>query len=150
MQVSDIMHREVVTVAAGDSFAQVAAVLHEHGISSVVVQDDGTPTGIVTERDVVNVVATGEDPSSISVGDRMSTNLTTADARTEIVDAARLMAERKIRHLPVMDRGSLAGIISIRDLLSWAVEEVTGGHELSDIVGGSAALNAAVQADSGR
>jgi CBS domain-containing protein len=150
MQVSDIMHREVVTVAAADSFAQVAAVLHEHGISSVVVLDDGTPTGIVTERDVVNVVAAGEDPSSISVGDRMSTNLATADARTEIVDAARLMAERKIRHLPVMDRGSLAGIISIRDLLSWAVEEVTGGHELSDIVGGSAALNAAVQADSGR
>jgi len=53
----------------------------------VVVQDGGTPTGIVTERDVVNVVATGEDPSSISVGDRMSTNLATADARTEIVDA---------------------------------------------------------------
>jgi len=147
MQVSDIMHRDVVTVSAGDSFARVASVLKEHKISSVVVMDGDRPAGIVTERDVVGVVADGVDPSTVRVGDRMATDLAVAEPRQDVADAARLMAARRIRHLPVLDRGGLVGIISIRDLTSWAVQELTGGHELPDIERSSAALNAAVQSD---
>jgi CBS domain-containing protein len=147
MQVSDIMHRDVVTVSIEDTFAHAAGVLKEHRISSVVVLDGDRPAGIVTERDVVNVVAEGSDPASARVGQRMTTDLATADPKTDIADAARLMAQRRIRHLPVLDRGGLVGIISIRDLMAWAVEELTGGHELADIEGGSAALHAAVKAD---
>ena len=66
--------------------------------------------------------------------------------RSDLSDAAALMAERRIRHLPVLDKGILVGIISIRDLTTWAVEEMTGGHELADIQGSSAALTAAVEA----
>jgi CBS domain-containing protein len=147
MQVSDIMHPDVVTVSANDTFAQAASVLKTKRISSVVVMKGDQPTGIVTERDVVNVVADGVDPSAVRVGDRMATDLAVAEPRQDVADAARLMASRRIRHLPVTDHGRLVGIISIRDLTSWAVQELTGGHELPDIERSSATLNAAVQTD---
>ncbi len=145
MQVSDIMSRNVVTVTADETFADAAKVLHEHRISSVIVQGERGPGGIVTERDFVNLVSEGQDPSSVKVGDRMTKDLATVESRSDIAEAAKVMAERRIRHLPVVDRGDLVGIISIRDLTSWAVEELTGGHELPDIERGAAALSAAVE-----
>jgi len=145
MNVADIMHTDVVTVGAQDTFADVAKVLREHGISSVVVEGEGGPAGIVTERDFVNLLADGGDATSTTVGDRMTRDLATVEPSTDIAEAAQLMATRKIRHLPVVEKGALAGIISIRDLMSWAVEEYTGGHELPDLERSSAALSAAVE-----
>ena len=68
MRVGDIMTPDVRTVAPADSFADTAKVLAEHRISSVVVQGDAGPAGIVTERDFVNLVAEGHDPRSIRIG----------------------------------------------------------------------------------
>jgi signal-transduction protein with cAMP-binding, CBS, and nucleotidyltransferase domain len=87
-------------------------------------------------------VADGVDPSTATVGERMTRDLATVEPRTDITDAAQLMAERRIRHLPVMDKGSLSGVISIRDLTNWAVAEMTGGHELPDIERSTAAFAA--------
>jgi CBS domain-containing protein len=145
MQVADIMHRDVVTVSAQDTFFEAAKTLHEHGISSVVVKGEAGVAGIVTERDLVNLVAGGQDPMSARVGDRMTRDVATIEARADIAEAARLMAERRIRHLPVLSKGQLAGIISIRDLTTWAVQELTGGHELPDIERSAAALSAVVE-----
>jgi CBS domain-containing protein len=147
MQVSDIMHRDVITVDGSDTFVQAAKVLSEHGISSVVVRGDRGPSGIVTERDFVALIADGLDPSATTVMARMSRDLATVPPKADIAEAARLMAERGVRHLPVVERGKLAGIISIRDLMTWAVEEMTGGHELPDLERSSAALAAAVQVE---
>jgi CBS domain-containing protein len=147
MQVGDIMHRDVVTVMPEDTFAEAAKVLREHAISSVVVSGESGPAGIVTERDFVTLVAEGLDPATTNVGGRMSTDLTTVRPRADVAWAAGLMAERGIRHLPVVDRGKLVGIISIRDLTTWAVEEITGGHELPDFERSSATLSAAVQVE---
>jgi CBS domain-containing protein len=145
MNVGDIMNRDVKTVGPEETFAQAAKVLRENGISSVVVRGEDAPAGIVTERDFVGLIADGLDPASTTISDRMTRELVTVEPRTDIADAARLMGERRIRHLPVVDRGTLAGIISIRDLLSWAAQEMTGGHELADIERSSAALSAAVE-----
>jgi CBS domain-containing protein len=145
MKVGDIMSRNVVTVDKGATFADAAKVLRERGISSVVVKGAKGAEGIVTERDFVNLVADGKDPASTKIGQRMTKDLAMVTPKTDIADAAKLMAERRIRHLPVVERGKLAGIVSIRDLTSWAVEEVTGGHELPDFERSSAALTAAVE-----
>ncbi len=145
MQVGDIMTRDVKTANASDTFADVARTLHDNRISSVIVTDEGRPAGIVTERDLVNVVADGVDPREEAVGGRMTRDLATVESRTDIADAAALMAERGIRHLPVVDRGQLAGIVSIRDLTNWAVEELTAGHELPDLERSQAALAAHVE-----
>jgi CBS domain-containing protein len=145
MQVGDIMTREVKTASPSDTFADVARTLHDNHISSVIVLEGEQVAGIVTERDLVNVVADGLDPREGSIGERLTRDLATVEPRTDIADAAKLMAEHGIRHLPVLDRGSLAGIISIRDLTNWAVEELTAGHELPDLERSQAALAAHVE-----
>jgi CBS domain-containing protein len=144
MQVGDIMNREVVTVRPQDTFAGAAEVLRRNRISSVVVEEgEEGPAGILTERDVVALVSEGLDPNRTTVGERMTRELITVPPRTDVAEAARLMAERGVRHLPVVDRGRLVGMVSIRDLLAWGLQEVTGGHELPDMERGAAALSAA-------
>jgi CBS domain-containing protein len=75
----------------------------------------------------------------------MTTNLDTVDPKTDIAEAAEHMARLKIRHLPVVSEGELAGIISIRDLTNWAVHELTAGHELPDLERSHTALSAAAE-----
>jgi CBS domain-containing protein len=145
MQVADVMKADVKTTTPEDSFAHVAVLLHENQVSSIVVIDGDRVVGIVTERDLVNLVADGLDPTATTVGDRMSTNLDTVEPRTDIAEAAEHMARLRIRHLPVVDGGKLVGIISIRDLTTWAVEELTGGHELADFQRSATTLTAAAE-----
>jgi CBS domain-containing protein len=144
MQVGEIMHTDVKTANPEDTFADVAKVMRSNGISSVVVLDGQKLRGIVTERDVVNLVAAGGDPHSVNVEHGMTRrDLETVSPKTDIAEAAEHMAVRNIRHLPVVDRGKVVGIISIRDLTSWAAEELSGGHEMPDIARSQAALKAA-------
>jgi CBS domain-containing protein len=145
MQVGDIMHTEVKTAEGEDTFADVAKVMRSNGISSVVVlEPDGTLDGIVTERDIVNLVAAGGDPQTVKVAHGMTRrHLETVGSKADIAEAADRMATLNIRHLPVVDKGKVVGIISIRDLTKWAAEELAGGHEMPDIARSHKALQAA-------
>jgi len=145
MQVRDIMHTDVKVTSPEDTFEQVARALHEHEISSVVVMDGANLAGIVTERDLVNLVSEGGDPKATKIGERMTRDLDTVGPRTDIAEAADHMARLKIRHLPVLEEGELVGIISIRDLTNWAVQELTAGHELPDLERSHATLRSAVE-----
>src|SRR3990170_7719909 len=147
MQVADIMKANVKSASPGDSFANVARLLHDNAISSVVVMDGDRLAGIVTERDLVNLVADGGDPRVVKVSDRMTRELDTVGPRTDIAEAAEHMARLRIRHLPVVEGEKLAGIVSIRDLTSWAVQELTAGHELPDIERSHTALRSAIEVD---
>ena len=145
MQVGDIMHTDVKTASPEDTFADVAKLMRLHGISSVVVLDGGKLRGIVTERDIVNLVAAGGDPQDVKVAHGMTRrDLETVSPKTDVAEAAEHMVVRNIRHLPVTDtRGKVVGIISIRDLTRWAAEELSGGHEMPDIARSHKALQAA-------
>ena len=117
MQVGDIMHTDVKTADAEDTFADVAKTMRTNGISSVVVLEGKKLGGIVTERDIVNLVAAGGDPHSVKVAHGMTRrDLMTVGPKTDIGEAAELMVDRNIRHLPVVDRGRVVGVVSIRDL----------------------------------
>jgi CBS domain-containing protein len=145
MQVADIMHTSVKTADGEDTFADVAKMMRSNGISSVVVLNaDRTLAGIVTERDIVNLVAAGGDPHSVQVAHGMTRrHLTTCEPKTDIVEAAEKMVSLNIRHLPVVEDGKVVGIVSIRDLTRWAADELSGGHEMPDIERSTAALRAA-------
>jgi signal-transduction protein with cAMP-binding, CBS, and nucleotidyltransferase domain len=60
-----------------------------------------------------------------------------------VTEATEMMVARNIRHLPIVDKDDVVGIVSIRDLTRWAAEELSAGHELPDIAGSHAALQAA-------
>ena len=144
MQVGEIMHTDVKTAAADATFADVAKTMRSNGISSVVVLDGKKLTGIVTERDIVNLVAAGGDPHSVRVAHGMTRrDIETVSPKTDIAEAADHMVVRNIRHLPVVDRGRVVGIISIRDLTRWAADELSAGHELPDMARSHKALRAA-------
>lgn len=144
MQVGEVMHTDVKTADAADTFADVAKTMRTNGISSVVVLDGKKLAGIVTERDIVNLVAAGGDPHSVKVAHGMTRrDIETVSPKTDIGEAAELMVIRNIRHLPVVDRERMVGIISIRDLTRWAAEELAGGHEMPDIARSHKALQAA-------
>lgn len=145
MRVADIMRTEVKTAAVSDTFTDVARTMRANSISSVVVLEEGEKlAGIVTERDVVNLIAAGGDPHTTTVLHGMTRqNLEFAGPKDDIADAADKMVSTNIRHLPVVDDGRVVGIISIRDLTKWAAEELSGGHEMPDIARSQQALRAA-------
>jgi len=146
MLVGEIMHSDVKTASASDSFADVAKMMRSNGISSVVVLEGKKLQGIVTERDIVNLVAEGGDPNTTTVERGMTRlDLITVDPKTELSHAAELMVSNNIRHLPIVDGGNVVGIVSIRDMTRWAADELSGGHEMPDIAGSHAALQAASQ-----
>lgn len=144
MQVTDVMHTDVKTAETEDTFADVAKTMRTNGISSVVVLEGKKLAGIVTERDIVNLVAAGGDPHSVMVAHGMTRrDLETVGPKMDLADAAEHMVARNIRHLPVVDRGRVVGIVSIRDLTRWAADELASGTEMPDIRRSHKALQAA-------
>jgi CBS domain-containing protein len=145
MLVGDIMRTDVKTADGEETFADVAKMMRANGISSVIVLETADRlAGIVTERDIVNLVAAGGDPHTVKVAHGMTRrNLETIGSKADIAEAADRMVSLNIRHLPVVDRDKVVGIVSIRDLTKWAAEELSGGHEMPDIARSQAALKAA-------
>lgn len=124
MAIADVMRTRVVTVEAGDSVRLAVLRMLEEGIGSVAVCEGGRLVGIFTERDVLALVGDGTDLDTVHVGDVMTRDPFTVEADIAVVDAARLMGERKVRHLPVVEGGHLLGMVGIRDVLGSLVERL--------------------------
>jgi signal-transduction protein with cAMP-binding, CBS, and nucleotidyltransferase domain len=118
MQVRNLMRSPVVSVGPDQSLQSAAQVMAEHGIGSVVVEQDGQVAGILTERDVMHAAAQLGDVAQARVGDHMTAPVVTASPNWEVSVAAAEMHERRIRHLVVLDRGAAAGVLSVRDVMS--------------------------------
>jgi CBS domain-containing protein len=110
------MTQPAVTDATGVSLARVAELMWRQQTGSVVIIEDRRIAGIITERDVLRAVAAGKDPASVVVGDVMTTDIVTTTPDTPVRDAARIMAQHWIRHMPVIENGELVGMISQRDI----------------------------------
>jgi CBS domain-containing protein len=110
----------LVTVPADATLQEVAEELALDEVGVVVVERDGDPVGVVSERDVVAAIAADGDLDT-QAADMMSMDLVTAPDHTAVVDVARLMIEARVRHVLVRDDkeegGRLAAIVSIRDLV---------------------------------
>jgi CBS domain-containing protein len=121
MTIRDILKMKghaVVTVTPTSSVKQAMAELVRHGIGAVVVYEDEIQ-GILSERDVIRAAA-GElfRLDSALVQDLMTRDVISASPEADINDVMHLMTERRFRHLPVVDGGQLAGIISIGDVVN--------------------------------
>ena len=124
MAIGDVMRTRVVTVNTDDSARLAVLRMLEEGVGSVAVCEGGRLIGIFTERDVLGLAGEGTDLDAVRVGDVMTREPLTVDAGVPVLDAARLMGERKIRHLPVVEGDHLLGMVGIRDILGSLVERL--------------------------
>jgi len=114
MKVSDIMTREPSTLAPKATLGEAATIMKQEDCGSVPVVDGGRLIGIVTDRDiVVRVVAAGKDPKTASVSEAMTADPVTITPGASIDEAQRVMADRQIRRLPVVEDGRLVGLVVI-------------------------------------
>jgi CBS domain-containing protein len=116
MRVSEIMTNAAVIDQSDDTVAEAARKMWKQQTGSLLVMDGDDLVGIITERDVLKATATGTRMDT-SIAEVMSKDLVTVGPGTSLREAAKLMAERWIRHLPVVDGGKVVGIISQRDLV---------------------------------
>jgi CBS domain-containing protein len=132
MKISEVMTQAAVTDRPDDTLQQAAGKMREQQTGSLLVLDGHDLVGIVNERDVLKAVATAT-PLDTPVSEVMSKDLITVQPGTSLREAAQIMTERWIRHLPVLEGGRLVGIVSQRDLagvLAGALNEPEDLHRL--------------------
>jgi CBS domain-containing protein len=118
MLVSEIMNRSVETIEPGAPLQAAAARMRSCGIGVLPVTEEGQLVGIITDRDItVRATALGKDPKSTRVADAMTSTVITCREDAPLSEAERLMEEKAVRRLVVLDAWhQLAGLISIDDL----------------------------------
>jgi CBS domain-containing protein len=116
-RVQDIMTKDVIAVDENVSALEAAKIMTEKGISSLIIEKDHAPIGIISERDFVKkICAKDMMPSSIKVGSMMSKLQTFATPDTSVEVAVQRMVNHRIRRLPIISDGRVVGIITVTDL----------------------------------
>ncbi len=119
MKVRDAMTEEVLTITPGRTLREAAEFMCKHNVGAAVITDPEQPgPGIITERDIVRALGRGHDPDSEQVKDHLTASAVYAHGDWDLEEAADTMAARGFRHLVVLRDGDVAGIISMRDLIS--------------------------------
>jgi CBS domain-containing protein len=121
--IRDLMTSEVLTVAPEDTVGEAAEKMVARGVGSVLVSDYGRLIGILTERDLLRAVADRIHSSEARVREWMTREPITVTQETPAEDAARTMLEHGFRHLPVVDGEQTIGIVSLRDVLDWSLNQ---------------------------
>ena len=117
MKIKEIMTTNIAALSPDNTVLDAAKAMQAHNIGCLpVCMPDGKVTGILTDRDiVVRSIAGNGDPKSTLVKDVMTKNVITAEPEMDAYTAAEILAENKIRRLPVVQKGNLVGMISIGD-----------------------------------
>lgn len=117
MKVVEAMRREIVTVDEEVSVAEASEMMREKGEGGAIILRKGTPVGMMTERDVTyKVAAEALDARRVKVAEIMETPLIVIDPDADLVEAARLMDEHKIRRLAVVRKEVIYGVLRAIDI----------------------------------
>ncbi|MCK4953246.1 CBS domain-containing protein [Candidatus Bathyarchaeota archaeon] len=135
MKVHEAMTKNPVTVKPNSSVQDVAKIMSEKKIGSIIISGNGELSGILTERDLVRkVLARGKDPKSVKVNEIMSKPVVRINENSDLLDASELMKKKNIRRLVVVDKTKkIVGILSTNDMarvMRRAVEELTTTYYL--------------------
>jgi CBS domain-containing protein len=115
--IRDLMTPNPVTLSAASTLVDAAIAMRDFDVGAVIVVDNGQMYGIVTDRDiVVRAIANGNYPATTRLEEVCSRELTTVSPSDTVPEAVRLMRDKAIRRLPVVENGQPVGIISIGDL----------------------------------
>jgi CBS domain-containing protein len=117
VQVSEVMTANPRTVTTDDSLTEAAKIMRDEDVGAVIVTENQEVCGIVTDRDIaIRAIAEGKDPSQTAVDEVCSQDVTVLSPDQETGEAVRLMTEKDIRRLPVVEDGKPVGIVSLGDL----------------------------------
>jgi CBS domain-containing protein len=117
MKVKDIMTKNVAYINPDSTIVEAAQLMQKHNVGSIPVCDKSGVIGIVTDRDIiVRNIAHGKNPQSTPVRDVMTGQITTASPDMEVEDVTRMMSERKIRRVPVVENNMIVGMVSLGDI----------------------------------
>jgi CBS domain-containing protein len=134
MQVRDGMSSVVLTVNPGHSLREAAVAMAERRVGAAVVMDLEQPgPGILTERDILQAIGSGQDPDRERVADHLSAQLTFAAPDWSLEAAAEAMVRGGFRHLVVVDGGTMTGILSMRDIVRCWVSDGATSELPSDL-----------------
>jgi CBS domain-containing protein len=136
--VRDVMTRDYVGVSESDTLLGAVRLMDEEGVGCVVVLRGSDPVGIVTESDVLSLVADERDPADVEVSSVMSEPVVSVDADRGLSDAAATMSREDIRRLAVTNDTKLVGVLSERDVIS-ASASLSGVPQFRDEPAGDVA-----------
>ena len=133
MEIGTLLSSPVLSTRPDKTLREVARAMVERRVgSTVILTEDGSPA-IITERDLMRAMAAGVDPDSTPVADYMTPGALTASASWDVIEAAERMRAGGFRHLIVMsETGTVAGVLSIRDLLTSLLEQIGGPAAAGD------------------
>jgi len=133
MKVKDVLARKgsgVTTIRPSASITELLGILAEHRIGAAVVVEGDAVAGIVSERDVVRALNdSGAGLLEQPVRAIMTTEVSTCGPDDEVRALARTMTERRFRHMPVLEEGKLAGIVTIGDIVKVRIDELETEQE---------------------
>jgi CBS domain-containing protein len=115
--VRELMSRGAISVDEKVSLRSLAIVLTELDVGVALVSRPDGSAGVVSERDVVRAIAEGADPDEVWAADVMTRDLVLAEPEETILAVAERMSAESVRHVAVVDRGKIVGVVSARDLL---------------------------------
>lgn len=123
---------EPVSRSPDTSVKELAQTMEEEQIGDVIITEDDRPVGIVTDRDIALAYGQGEDLDSMDAEDLMTEDPVTIDEGADDVELPRLMAEEKVRRIPVVnDDGRLVGIATLDDVVAVVGEEL---ENVADVI----------------
>ena len=116
MLIREVMTESVVTAEPTTSVQEVAGLMRERNVGSVVLVRDGQPVGFVTDRDLTLGVLADGRAATDHAADHATTPVVTGDPAMDVEQAAELMVRHGVRRLPIVDDGRLTGIVTLDDL----------------------------------
>ena len=118
LKVSHLDTEKVFTISPRATVYEVGKILQDKGFGALPVLDEGKMVGIITERDLAfKVLLDRVDPKKVFVAEYMTADPAYVSPFTNIMDCLNLMKDKKIRHVPVLEKGKLVGLVSMRDIL---------------------------------
>jgi CBS domain-containing protein len=128
-RIADVMSLRVLTVTPDETVQLAIARMLEENVGSVAVCEGNHLVGIFTERDVLRLAGENSELQALKIGDVMTRRVLTVSPDDDILAAGALMADRRIRHLPVVQDGQVMGIVGLRDVTRSLLELVWREHD---------------------
>ena len=117
IKVGDVMAKGIVTASPSDTVKKACEIMAKHDLSGMTVIEKGKVVGMLTQGDLVPLIANGKDPSKVKVKQIMGTKLAKIGPDEDISQAAKVMVTSKVKRLPVLRKGKLVGVITQTDIV---------------------------------